>query len=297
MVASNVQLRAGNRSLDLTKPVVMGVLNITPDSFSDGGEFFRRGNSRQSSLDVNLVADRAMQMLDEGAKILDVGGESSRPGAQRVPEAEELARVMPVLERLLELDTIVSLDTYKPGVAARAIDIGCHLINDITGARSGEMLQVVAPTDAALCLMHMQGEPQTMQAEPDYQDVCDEVEQFLVQQVQQAVDVGVDVERLLVDPGFGFGKTVAHNLDLLMGLPKLQARTVRSGLKVPILVGLSRKSMLAALTQRPVEERLAGSVACATLAVFGGAKVVRAHDVAATVDAVAVADAARNAGS
>lgn len=288
MVASKVQLRAGSRSLDLTQPVVMGVLNATPDSFSDGGDFFRH-----SKLDVNLVADRALKMLDEGAAILDVGGESSRPGAPRVPEAEELARVMPVLERLLELDTMVSLDTYKPGVAARAIEMGCHLINDITAARSGEMLQVVASSDAALCLMHMQGDPQTMQAEPEYQDVCNEVQQFLLQQLQQAVDVGIDMERLLVDPGFGFGKTVAHNLDLLGGLPQLQAGLVQAGLNVPVLVGLSRKSMLAALTQRPVAERLAGSVACATLAVFGGAKVVRAHDVAATVDAIAVADATR----
>jgi dihydropteroate synthase len=289
MVASTGQLRAGNRVLDLTQPVVMGVLNITPDSFSDGGDFYRHHN-----VDVNLVVDRAEQMLAEGAQILDVGGESSRPGADPVPDAEELARVMPVLERLLELDTIVSLDTYKPNIAAQAIAVGCHLINDISGARSGKMLELVAQSSTALCLMHMQGAPQTMQAQPSYQDVRAEVGQFLLQQLQRAKAVGIEQDRLLADPGFGFGKSVAHNLALLRGLPGLQEQLAQAGLSVPILVGLSRKSMLAALTQRAVEERLAGSVACATLAVFGGAKVVRAHDVAATVDAIAVAQAVRN---
>lgn len=267
----------------------MGVLNITPDSFSDGGDFYRHRN-----VDVNLVVDRAEQMLAEGAQILDVGGESSRPGADRVPDAEELARVMPVLERLLELDTMVSLDTYKPNVAEQAIAVGCHLINDISGARSGEMLELIAQSDVALCLMHMQGEPQTMQAQPSYQDVCVEVGQFLLQQLQCAQKLGIELDRLLADPGFGFGKTVAHNLALLRRLPELLEQLAQADIPVPLLVGLSRKSMLATITQRAVEERLAGSVACATLAVFGGAKVVRAHDVAATVDAIAVAQAVRN---
>lgn len=282
-------LRAGNRVLDLTQPVVMGVLNITPDSFSDGGNFYRH-----HQLDVNLVVDQARQMLAAGAQILDVGGESSRPGADPVSASEELARVMPVLERLLELDTMVSIDTYKPSVAVQAIAAGCHLINDISGARSSEMLEVVAPTDAALCLMHMQGEPQTMQAQPEYADVCAQVEAFLQQQLQHAQRLGIALDRLLVDPGFGFGKTLEHNLALLRRLPELLAGLTQVGLPVPVLVGLSRKSMLAALTQRAVEDRLAGSVACATLAVFNGAKVVRAHDVAATVDAIAVAQAVRN---
>ena len=284
---------ARGRRLDLTeRALVMGILNTTPDSFSDGGEFFRH-----QRLDVNLVVDRAQRMLEQGAQILDVGGESSRPGAQPVPEAEELARVMPVLERLLELDTMVSLDTYKPQVAAQAIGLGCHLINDISGARNGEMLKVVAGSDAALCLMHMQGEPQTMQAHPEYGDLFIEVEQFLLGQLGQAQALGIALERLLVDPGFGFGKTLEHNLTLLRRLPDLQDGLQQAGLPAPILVGLSRKSLLGALTQRAVEERLAGSVACAALAVFGGAKVVRAHDVAATIDAIAVAEATRNAGS
>lgn len=282
-------LRAGNRVLDLTQPVVMGVLNITPDSFSDGGTFYRH-----HQLDVNLVVDQAQQMLAQGAQILDVGGESSRPGADPVSEAEELARVMPVLERLLEHDTMVSIDTYKPGVAVQAIAAGCHLINDISGARSLEMLEVVAPTDAALCLMHMQGEPQTMQEQPEYWDVCAQVATFLQEQLQQAQVLGIALDRLLVDPGFGFGKTLEHNLALLRRLPELMEGLTQAGLPVPVLVGLSRKSMLAALTQRAVDDRLAGSVACATLAVFNGAKVVRAHDVAATVDAIAVAQAVRN---
>ncbi len=282
-------LRAGNRVLDLTQPVVMGVLNITPDSFSDGGTFYRH-----QQLDVNLVVNQAQQMLAQGAQILDVGGESSRPGADPVSAAEELARVMPVLERLLELDTMVSLDTYKPGVAAQAIAAGCHLINDISGARSGEMLEVVARTEAALCLMHMQGDPQTMQAQPEYSDVCAQVAMFLQQQLQHAQRLGIALDRLLVDPGFGFGKTLEHNLALLRRLPELSDGLMQAGLPVPVLVGLSRKSMLEALTQRAVEDRLAGSVACATLAVFNGAKVVRAHDVAATVDAIAVAQAVRN---
>ncbi len=282
-------LRAGNRVLDLTQPVVMGVLNITPDSFSDGGTFYRH-----QQLDVNLVVNQAQQMLAQGAQILDVGGESSRPGADPVSAAEELARVMPVLERLLELDTMVSLDTYKPGVAAQAIAAGCHLINDISGARSGEMLEVVARTEAALCLMHMQGDPQTMQAQPEYSDVCAQVAMFLQQQLQHAQRLGIALDRLLVDPGFGFGKTLEHNLALLRRLPELSDGLMQAGLPVPVLVGLSRKSMLEALTQRVVEDRLAGSVACATLAVFNGAKVVRAHDVAATVDAIAVAQAVRN---
>lgn len=286
--AQLVQLRAGNRVLDLSAPLVMGVLNITPDSFSDGGNFYRR-----HQLDVNLVVDQAQQMLAAGAQILDVGGESSRPGADPVSAAEELARVMPVLERLLELDTMVSIDTYKPSVAAQAIAAGCHLINDISGARSGEMLEVVASTEAALCLMHMRGEPQTMQVEPEYVDVQTQVVEFLLQQLQHAQQLGIGIDRLLVDPGFGFGKTVAHNLTLLRRLPELIDALAQAGLTVPVLVGLSRKSLLGALTQRAVEERLAGSVACATLAVFGGATVVRAHDVAATVDAIAVAAAVR----
>ena len=275
----------------------MGVLNLTPDSFSDGGR-----HHRNQALDIDLALDAASKMVASGAAIIDVGGESSRPGADPVSLAEELGRVMPVLERLLELDTIVSVDTYKPAVAEQALARGVHLINDITGGRSPGMVAAVAKSDAALCLMHMQGEPQTMQQNPQYGDVCAEVGGYLSRQVADAQQRGIPSNRLVVDPGFGFGKTLEQNLLLLQGMEQLAALVAQPAASevtqaIPVLVGLSRKSMLAAITQRQVDERLAGSVALATLAAYQGAKIIRAHDVAATVDAINVAQALREVGS
>ena len=270
----NKLLRCGDRQLDLSVPRIMGVINITPDSFSDGGRLMGRGP------DLPRILDLAGAMLAEGAAILDVGGESTRPGAEAVSEEEECRRVMPVVERLLELDTIVSVDTSKPGVAARALAAGVQLINDVTGGRNPQMLRVVAGSEAALCLMHMQGEPRTMQVAPNYADVVAEVRAFLASQVAACRDAGIAAERLLLDPGFGFGKTLQHNLALLRNLASLRV----DGL--PLLVGLSRKALIGTLTGRPPGQRAVGSAAAALLAAQRGADVVRAHDVAETADAL-----------
>ena len=252
----------------------MGVLNITPDSFSDGGRLLG------TAPDLPRILEHARAMLADGAAILDVGGESTRPGAAPVAESEELRRVVPVLERLLELDTIVSLDTRKPAVAARAVAMGVHMVNDIAGGRAPGMLEVLAECDAALCLMHMQGEPRTMQAAPRYHDVVAEVQGFLAGQVAACRGAGIGDQRLLVDPGFGFGKTLEHNLTLLRELAALRVDDL------PLLVGLSRKGMIGAVTGRELGRRSAGSVAGALLAVQRGANVVRVHDVAETADAL-----------
>lgn len=276
-------LIGNGRRLRLDSPRVMGVLNITPDSFSDGGELYRLG-----SPDLGAVVERAQMMLEAGADILDIGAESSRPGAQPVPEAEELHRVMPVLEALSGLDTMLSVDTYKPAVAAQVAGSGAHLINDIGGGRDTQMLESIASSEAAYCIMHMQGEPRTMQQQPRYTDVVTQVRAFLQQQVAAARAHGIDQARLLVDPGFGFGKALEHNLALLRRLPELVS------LQVPVLVGLSRKSMLGTLTGRGPQERLAAGVAVASVAMLHGAAVVRTHDVAATVDAARVIAALRS---
>lgn len=262
----------------------MGVINVTPDSFSDGGRFLGTGP------DLSRIADAAMAMLADGAALLDVGGESTRPGAQAVAEDEESRRVMPVIERLLDLDVIVSLDTSKPALAARALAAGVHLINDVTGGRNPDMLAAVAASRAGYCVMHMQGEPRTMQAAPRYGDVVAEVRAFLADRVAACRSAGIDDERLLLDPGFGFGKTLAHNLALLRNLAALRV----DGL--PLLVGMSRKRMIGTMTGRPLQQRAAGSAAAALLAVQGGADIVRVHDVAETADALAVLAAFRDDG-
>lgn len=273
-------LTGNGRALDLQRPRVMGVLNITPDSFSDGGQLYR--NER---LDLGAVSARAETMLAEGADILDVGAESSRPGAEPVLLDEELERVIPVLERLAGLDTMISVDTYKPEVAAAALDAGCHLVNDIGGGRDQRMLEVIAERSGGCCLMHMQGRPRDMQQAPSYRDVVQEVGEFLIAQVAAARQAGIASDALLIDPGFGFGKTLEHNLQLLLHLEQLRS------IGVPILVGMSRKRMLGTLTGRPVTQRLAAGVAVATVALAQGAAVVRSHDVAATCDAIAVVSA------
>lgn len=266
--------------LALDAPVVMGVLNVTPDSFSDGGHY----------LDPDLALEHALRLRDEGATFIDVGGESTRPGAATLDEAAELARVLPVVRRLARAsDVLVSVDTSSALVAEACLDAGAALINDIRAGQRAGLLETVAGRGAALCLMHMQGEPASMQAAPVYDDVVVEVRDFLHSRLQACERAGITRERVLFDPGFGFGKSPAHNLRLLAALPRL----AEAG--VPLLVGLSRKSLLQSLTGRGVHERLAGSVALAALAVRAGARVVRAHDVAATLDAVKVAWAVRQA--
>ena len=277
-------LRAGDRTLSLATPSVMGVLNLTSDSFSDGGELLLGERVAQHHL-----RERAEQMVADGAALLDLGAESSRPGAEPVPTSLETERVLSALETLVGLPVILSVDTRKAAVAKAALKAGAHLINDIDGGRSEAMRTVLAASDAAFCLMHMQGDPVTMQDRPLYGDVVQEVALFLNQQVEACENIGIGRDRLLLDPGFGFGKTLAHNLTLLGRLPELGA------LQVPLLVGLSRKSMLGTITGRAVTERGSASIAAAVIAVERGACIVRAHDVRETVDALAVYSAVREA--
>ncbi len=256
---------------DLSVPRVMGILNITPDSFSDGGRF--------------LVPDDALvqaeRMIAEGADILDVGGESTRPGAAAVSLDEEMARVLPLIERVAaEFDIPVSVDTSKPELMRAAVAAGAAMINDVSSLRAPGAVAAVAALDVPVCLMHMQGEPRTMQTAPQYDDVLADINRYLGDRVTACVAAGIARERLLIDPGFGFGKTLQHNLELLRGLGQFRQ------LGLPILVGISRKSMLGAVTGKPVGERQTASVAAALMAVERGARVVRVHDVAATVDAL-----------
>jgi dihydropteroate synthase len=265
-------LACGRHALDLTRPRVMGILNVTPDSFSDGGRFFDR----------ERALDHARRMLADGADLIDVGGESTRPGAAPVDEADELARVIPVVDELAREGALVSVDTMKPAVMRAAVAAGAAMINDVNALRLPGALEAAASTDAALCLMHMRGEPRTMQAAPAYDDVAAEVRDFLVLRAQACEALGVARDRIVLDPGFGFGKTLAHNLALLRALPALVAAGY------PVLAGLSRKSSLGAITGRPPGERLAASLAAALAAVARGASIVRVHDVRETVDALKV---------
>lgn len=266
-------LKLGRTVLDLSRPVVMGVLNVTPDSFSDGGRFTGRA----------AALEQARAMVHAGAAILDVGGESTRPGAEPVSVQQELDRVLPVIEAIRsELDVAVSVDTSKPEVMREAVAAGASMINDVCALRRPGALEAAAALDAGVCLMHMQGEPRTMQADPRYDDVVAQVTEFLVSRAADCEAAGIGRERIAIDPGFGFGKTVAHNLALLSGLGTLR------GTGYPVLAGLSRKSLLAALTGRPVEERMVGSVVLAALAAERGANIIRAHDVAETRDALAI---------
>lgn len=267
-------LVCGRHRLPLDRPLVMGVLNVTPDSFCDGGRY----------LDRSAALDRARQMIEEGAAIVDVGGESTRPGAAATPERTELERVVPLIAQIAALGAPVSADTRKPGVMRAAIAAGASMINDVSALRASGALEAIADASApvAICLMHMRGEPQTMQQSVSYNDVAAEVTAFLAARAAACEAVGISRERIVLDPGFGFGKTVEHNLDLLRRLPEVV------GLGFPVLVGLSRKSMLGALTGRAVGERMAGSLAAALAAVVRGAKIVRAHDVRETVDVLKV---------
>ncbi|HEY0974143.1 MAG TPA: dihydropteroate synthase [Solimonas sp.] len=274
-------LRACGAALDFaTGPQVMGVLNITPDSFSDGGHHLAR----------DAALDRALQMVAEGAGWIDIGGESTRPGAMPVGEHEELDRVVPVIEALrTRTPTPISIDTSKPAIMRAACAAGAVMINDVNGLRAPGAVEAAAATGAAVCLMHMQGEPRTMQTAPRYDDVVAEVGEFLGERVAACEAAGIARERLLLDPGIGFGKTLAHNLTLLGHLAQL------APLDRPLLIGVSRKSMFQHLLGRPVEARLPGGLAVAALAVWQGVAIVRAHDVRETVDAVRTAHAIREA--
>ena len=257
----------------------MGVLNVTPNSFSDGGRY----------ADVAAALDHARAMVKAGASIIDVGGESTRPGAEPVPQQQELERVLPVIEALRrDCDVLVSIDTMKPQVMRAAIAAGAGLVNDVLALQAPGAMEAVAESTAAVCLMHMQGTPQSMQQQPQYTDVVGEVGAFLAQRGAACRAAGIGALRIALDPGFGFGKTLQHNLQLLRGLRQLPQ-------EYPLLVGLSRKSMLGKLLGRPVERRLAGSLALVTLAVASGARIVRCHDVAETLDAVNVAWAVAHA--
>jgi len=266
-------LRCADRTLDLSQPAVMGVVNVTPDSFSDGGRFFS----------VGAAVEHGLRLAQQGAALIDVGGESTRPGAEPVGTEEELRRVVPVIERLRAGTTaIISVDTSKPEVMRAASAAGAGLINDVRALREPGALAAAAASGCAVCLMHMQGEPRTMQRAPSYADVVGEVRTFLAGRVAESIAAGLTPERLVVDPGFGFGKTLEHNLALLRRLGELAADGPA------VLVGLSRKSMLGTLTERAAGERVYGSVALAVIAALNGARIIRAHDVAATVEALKV---------
>lgn len=265
-------LAAGRFRLDLSGPLVMGVVNVTPDSFSDGGKFF----------DTKAAVAHALQLAEEGADILDIGGESSRPGSLPVSPSQEMDRVLPVLEGLSRLEKPISVDTRRPEVMQAALSAGASMINDIEALQAPGALEAVAKSQCAVCLMHMKGEPATMQQDPHYDDVVAEVRRFLDERAVACERAGIARERIAIDPGFGFGKTAAHNLELLRRLPEL------GKLGLAVAAGWSRKSTLGKLTGRPADGRLAGSLTAALLALQGGATILRVHDVKETRDVIAV---------
>ncbi len=275
-------LKVGDHVIDLSVPVVMGIVNATPDSFSDGGRLASAG-----SFDFKISVDKALalaeRMLQEGAAILDVGGESTRPGAASLGEQEELDRVIPVIEAIrARLDIAISVDTSTPVVMMEAIAAGAGLVNDVRALRRPGAVEAVAGREVAICLMHMRGEPGTMQQDVQYVDVVAQVRAFLVERVEHCVAQGIAPSRLVLDPGFGFGKSVEQNYRLLRELSQFQT------LGLPLLVGMSRKSMLGAVTERPVDERVHAGVAASVLALLGGAAIIRTHDVAPVIDAIRV---------
>lgn len=271
-----MKLIARDAILDLTHPQVMGILNVTPDSFSDGGKYVSRDEAIR----------HAQEMVNAGATLIDIGGESTRPGAAEVSVQEELDRVIPVVEALAaRFDAWLSVDTSKPEVITAAAQAGAHLINDIRSLQEPGALEAAAATGLPICLMHMQGQPKTMQHNPHYDDVVAEVNAYFQQQIARCAEVGIEKVRLLLDPGFGFGKNLSHNYRLLAHLPELH----HFGL--PLLVGMSRKSMVGQLLNVPPLQRVHGSVACAVIAAMQGAHIIRVHDVKATVDAMRVVEA------
>ncbi|MCC2615795.1 dihydropteroate synthase [Aestuariibacter halophilus] len=269
-------MRFKNKTLSLDRPRIMGILNVTPDSFSDGGLYRQR----------DAALSHAQAMLEAGADFIDIGGESTRPGAAAVSEQEELDRVIPIIEAVANnLDVVVSVDTSKASVMREAVKAGAGLINDVRALQEPGALDAAVSSGAAVCLMHMQGQPRTMQTDPHYTDVTNDVMQFLQQRMVACEKSGMSRDRLMVDPGFGFGKTLEHNYQLLADLPLLHR------LGVPLLVGMSRKSMIGQLLNRQTEDRLAGSLAAATIAAMYGAHIIRVHDVKDSVDAVKVVNA------
>jgi dihydropteroate synthase len=265
-------LQCGTYRLILDRPLIMGVVNVTPDSFSDGGHYLR----------LDAAVDHARRLIDEGADLLDIGGESTRPGAAAVSLDEERRRVLPVLQALVSAGVPLSVDTQKPELMREAVAAGATMINDVNGFEAADALAAVAACNSAICIMHKQGSPQTMQQAPRYGDVVSEVNGYLQTRIAAAEAAGIARQRIVIDPGFGFGKTLEHNLGLLRDLGRVAA----SGL--PVLAGLSRKSMIGALTGREVGDRVFGSVAAALIAAQRGAAILRVHDVAATRDAFAV---------
>ena len=265
----------GKFQLDLSAPKVMGIVNVTPDSFSDGGRF----------ISTDKAIAHAHDLVAQGADILDIGGESTRPGATPVPLDEELSRVIPVIQGLAGIGVPLSIDTYKPEVMRAAILAGVDIVNDVCALQEPKALEIVAASDVGVCLMHMQGRPQNMQQDPQYQDVVQEVYDFLKGRLAAAEQVGIAKARITLDPGFGFGKRTAHNLALLEGLSTLQK------LGAPLLIGLSRKSVLGQVAGADVNERLYASLAASVISVMKGANIVRVHDVKATVEALKVASA------
>ncbi len=268
-----MNLRCGKYTLNLNRPYVMGIVNVTPDSFSDGGQ----------CASTQLAVAHALNLIAQGADILDIGGESTRPGAQPVSLDEELKRVIPVIEVLHNLSSVpISIDTYKPEVMRLAIAAGANMVNDVRALQEEGALQVLVNSDVAVCLMHMQGTPQTMQLSPSYQDVVHEVKQFLTDRLHASVAAGISENRILLDPGFGFGKTRAHNIELIKQLHDL------TDIGPPLLVGLSRKSVLATIAGDDASQRLHAGIAASVISVMKGAKILRVHDVKATVDALKV---------
>lgn len=276
-----MQMNFAGKILDLSRCHVMGILNVTPDSFSDGGRFNR----------PDVALQRARQMVADGASFIDVGGESTRPGAAPVPVQEELDRVCPVIEVIRrELDTVISVDTSSPDVIREAATLGAGLINDVRSLTREGALEAAVATGLPVALMHMKGEPGVMQKRPEYRNLLREVSRFLMDRVRAVEQAGIPADRVLLDPGFGFGKNLEHNLELLHSLERMKI------LGHPLFVGLSRKSMLGQITGRAVEERLPASIAVATIAAMKGASVIRAHDVRETMDAVRVVAALKGAG-
>lgn len=269
-----------NDALDLATPRIMGILNVTPDSFSDGGRFTA----------VEPALAQTLQMVSEGASFVDVGGESTRPGAAPVGEQQELDRVIPVIEAIHQhSDVIISIDTTKPRVMHEAVMAGAQMINDVNALRTDGALRMAAQLHVPVCLMHMQGTPRTMQAAPEYEDVVAEVSQFLSSRVEACLTAGIAADQIILDPGFGFGKTASHNLACLKHLPALVA------LGFPVLVGASRKSTIGSILDKPVDERLYGSLALASLAVWHGASIIRVHDVGPAADTIKMIQAVKTA--
>ena len=276
--------QTGFKELNLQTPKVMGVLNVTPDSFSDGGRFYQaNGNG------ITAAVDHAERMIEQGASFIDIGGESTRPGASPVPLQQELDRVIPVVEKVAaKLDCIISVDSSSPQLMTEAAAAGAGLLNDVRAFQRDGALEAAAASGLPMCLMHMRGEPETMQLQPTYASVLEEVRGFLVARVKCCEAANINSDRLLIDPGFGFGKTLSHNIQLLNGLEQLRIGSI------PLLVGLSRKSMIGAMLAsaagpRDVADRLYGGLALATIAVMNGASIIRSHDVGATSDALRVA--------